>query len=77
MYFLKNVFVTLKDFFPLTLADTQSSLLLPPDFYNVIPSHAELHKELCQGKFNYETFSATNHSCSSKGLPLPTPAGLP
>lgn len=75
MYFLKHVFVTLKDFSPsLTLADIQYPLLLSPDFYHIIPSHAELQKELRWDRFNYGMFSATNHSCSQR---LPLPASLP
>lgn len=71
MCFLKNVFVTLKDLFPLTLAGVQYPFLFSLGFYNIIPSHAELQKELCWGEFHYETLFATNHSCSG-GLPLPT-----
>lgn len=72
MYFLKNVCVTLKTLFPLTLADTQYPFLFSLGF-DIIPSHAELQKELCGGNFNYKTFCATNHN-HSEGHPQPTPS---
>lgn len=72
MYFLKNVFVTLKNPFPLTLADTQYPFhwVFTALFCSMLSCTS-----LCWGPWNYKTFFATNHSCLQE-LPLPTPLGL-
>lgn len=77
MCFLKNVFVTLKDLFPLTLAGVQYPFLFSLGFYNIIPSHAELQKS-CAGenstmKHSLLQITAAQEDFRCQPAPYPSP----